>query len=379
MLHLWMPENNGAWYWSVGENWLKADSLDVLIQAIQPYQGSETTIFFPSRYSQIIEQIIPKAQLSKLGADGIRYLLEEFVVLPIDAMSVKHVFKNPDQLFVLGVANLTIENMLQALNLLPIKVTALLPDFLILPVPDLNQIVIANFDGKLLVRENEYMGNSIDDLSVYLDFQKIEQNYKVTNLDEYQHHMLTSSVTQDQLELFDYQFELIKKVKQHPWNMLPKIKADISISGYWKACVVLVFAIIIVQFSYDALRWVKLSRVADQTATQAIQQYKEWFGQNARVTEQNIRGEFKSQLRASQTANVSAFKLLSQIGPVLMQNRIIADQVNYENLTLNMTLKAKDAESLQTLSQQLNQQGLKVELGNIQTNTLGVIGLVKIQ
>ena len=133
------------------------------------------------------------------------------------------------------------------------------------------------------------------------------------------------------------------------------------------------------QFSYDALRWMKLKNVANQTAEQAIQQYKSWFGQNLRVTEQNIRSEFKGQMNASQTANLSALNLLSQIGPIMMQNQIIADQINYDEQGLNMVLKAKDTQSLQNLSQQLSQQGLKVELGNIKTDTLGVVGLVKVQ
>ena len=44
-----------------------------------------------------------------------------------------------------------------------------------------------------------------------------------------------------------------------------------------------------------------------------------------------------------------------------------------------MDLVAKSSESLQTLVQQLNQQGFKAELGNVQTQGATVIGLVKIQ
>jgi general secretion pathway protein L len=379
MLNLWMPETNGVWHWSIGDGWFKADNLETLLHAIQPYTATETTVFFPSRHIQILEHKISKPQFSKLGSDGIRYLLEEFVILPIDAMKVVHHFQTPDQLFILGMANQEIENILQALKLLPVKIVALLPDFLILPLPTSNEIILANFDGRLLVRENEYMGNSIDDLLVYLDFKDAEKKYKISNLNGQQTQILSSSITQDRLVVFDYQFENIKKVKQHSWNMLPKLKSEAAISGYWQACAAVILAIILVQFSYDAVRWFKLKNVADQTASRAIQQYKDWFGQNLRVTEQNIHGEFKGQLRANQVADVSALRLLSQIGPIMMRNQIIANQVSYENLTFNMQLKAKDAQSLQNLSQQLTQQGLKVELGNIQQDALGVMGSVKIQ
>ena len=71
--------------------------------------------------------------------------------------------------------------------------------------------------------------------------------------------------------------------------------------------------------------------------------------------------------------------MLSRVGPILMQHQIIANQINYEASILNMDLVAKTSDSLQTLVKQLNQQGFKAELGNVQTQGATVIGLVKIQ
>ena len=138
-------------------------------------------------------------------------------------------------------------------------------------------------------------------------------------------------------------------------------------------------ALLVVQFSYDALRWAKLSKVADQTALIAIDQYKSWFGNTGRVTEQNLRSSFEGNLRASQNANTQALQLLSRVGPILMQHQIVANRVNYDTAILNMDLVAKTTEGLNALVQQLNQQGFKAELGNIQTQGASVVGLVKIQ
>ena len=141
----------------------------------------------------------------------------------------------------------------------------------------------------------------------------------------------------------------------------------------------MLIAALVVQFSYDATRWYKYKKVADQTALQAIDQYKSWFGQSSRVTEQNLKSQFESHVRLNKGANTQSLQLLSRVGPVLMQNQIVANRVNYESSILNMELKANSAATLQGLTQQLNQQGFKVELGNIQPNGTGVIGLVKIQ
>jgi len=98
-----------------------------------------------------------------------------------------------------------------------------------------------------------------------------------------------------------------------------------------------------------------------------------------RITEESVERQFKNKLALSQSANTQALQLLSRVGPILMQHQIIASRVNYDTAVLNMDLVAKNAEGLQTLVTQLNQQGFKAELGNVQTQGASVVGLVKIQ
>ncbi|QIC60156.1 general secretion pathway protein GspL [Acinetobacter schindleri] len=378
MLYLWMPEANGVWQWSDGEFWKSADTLEQLIQEIQGQHGVEATVFFPSRHVQILQQSMSKAQYKKMGQEAIKYLLEEYVILPVDAMKMLHHFQQPDQLSVLGISNSTIETMQHVLNLLPVKVTALLPDFLVLPVPEENQRVLAELAGRLLVRESEYVGHSVDDLSLYLDYQPKDVNYKVSNLNDAQLRSLEAVVTHDQVESFQYSLSRLKKAKQHPFNVLPK-ESDTPVSGYWKACAAVFLGILVLQFSYDAVRWYQYKKIANQTASQAIDQFKYWFGQNYPVNEQNIKSQFEGQMRLSQVANTQAFDLISRVGPVLMQNQIIAQRVSYDTSSLNMDLQANSSDALSTLTRQLTQQGFKVELGNVQANGTGAIGSVRIQ
>ena len=379
MLYIWMPETNGTWYWSAGENWLQAHSLEQLIQDLQAHNGKEAVVYFPSRNAQVLQQPMTKAHYKQLGQEGVKYLLEEYVTLPIDHMKVVHHFQN-DQLNVMGVAQSTIETWQHALNLLPIQIAAFLPDFLILPTPEKNQVVIVNLYDHLLIRESEWSGNSVDDLGLFLEFQTPETQYKLANLNSSELASVLAASNQDQYTEFSYQFQPLLKAKQHPFNVLPKSKnAEVQWSGYWKASALILFAVILVQLGYDALRWSKLKKVADQTAVQAVDQYKYWFGENSRVTEQNIKSQFESQLRMSQLGDTQALSLLSRVGPILMQKQIIAQQVNYDASTLAMSLKAKSADDLQGLTQQLNQQGFQAELGNVQADSVGAIGVVKVK
>lgn len=380
MLYLWMPEANGVWQWSNGDAWSESSSLEQLIQEIKIYQGEETVVFFPSRGLQLLQQQMSKSQYKQLGTEGIRYLLEEYVIQPIDQLKVLHYFQATDErLTVMGIAQNLVETLLHSLNLLPLKVAALLPDFLVLPQPDPGETILANIHQRLLARENEFSGNSIDELGVYLEFIHPETRFRCSGLRPDQQIVLDAVTTQEQRQYFSYQFEPIKKPKQHPFNILPKAQKSEQFSGYWKACAAVFCAILIVQLSYDVLRWSKLKKLADQTAIQAIDQYQDWFGPNSRITEENIQSQFESQLRMSRSANTEALQILSRVGPILAQQQILAERVGYESSILSLDLKASSSEQLQALTQQLNQQGFKAELGNVQTQGAGVIGLVKVQ
>jgi general secretion pathway protein L len=241
--------------------------------------------------------------------------------------------------------------------------------------------VIANIAGHLLVRENKYAGQSIDDLSLYLDYQTLaeDKKVKVSHLNNAQLQSLNAVVTQDRVESFQYVIPTLKKSQTHPWNILPKAKNASGVSGYWKACVAVLCAFIFVQIGYDAIRWYQNKKVADLTAVQAVDQFKSWFGQSYPVTEQTLKSQFEAQLRLNQTGNTQALQLLSRVGPLLMQHQVVANRVSYEASVLNMELKASSAQVLQQLTEQLNQQGFKVELGNIQPKDNGAVGQVKIQ
>ena len=380
MLYIWMPEANGVWQWSRGENWVQAESLDQLIHEIKIEKTEEATVFFPSRDVQILQQSFTKTQYKQLGGDGLKYLLEEFVIVPIDQMRVFSHFQQPDQVFVMGIAQNSVLTLQHSLALLPVKVISLLPDFLILPIPEVNQTLIANINGRLLVRESEYLGNSIDDLAFYFEFPENERKYKYSGLSDTQLESLFAIAPSDLCEYFDASVVDIKKPKNHPYNVLPQSKkTNQTLSGYWKACVVILLALVLVQLSYDVLRWYKLKKVADQTALIAVDQYKSWFGKNERVDEESLQRKFKTKLDLSSGVNTQALQLLSRVGPILMQHQIVANRINYDAHILNMDLAAKSADSLQNLVKQLNQQGFKAELGNVKTQESTVIGLVKIQ
>lgn len=380
MLYLWMPVSNGVWLWSNGENWNSSTTLEELIQDTQPYHGQEAVVFFSSHDVQIIQQNMPKAQFKQIGSEGAKYLLEEYTIHSIDQMKVLTQFEAPDQLSVMGISQYQVQTMQHALNLIPVKVVALLPDFLVLPVPEHGQTILANIHGHLLARTGSNQGFAIDDLALFLNLLPKPIHILHDRLNDDQMMSLIHATEQNERESFNYVFKAEKKLKNHPFNVLPKAKnTEGRISDYWKACAALLVGLLVVQFSYDLVRWVKLKKVSDQTALVAVEQYQSWFGPNSRLNEQNLRSQFESNLRMSKPANTEVLQLISRVGPILMQHQIIANRVSYEASGLSMDLVADSSEKLQNLIQQMNQQGFKAELGNVQTQDKMVVGLVKVQ
>ena len=380
MLYLWMPEADGAWHWSKGDNWITAASMEQLIQDLQPYQGEEAVVYFPSHEVQVIQQAMSKTQYKQLGTEGVKYLLEEYIIHPIDHMKVLSHFQAPDQLYILGISQHAAITMQHSLSLIPVKLTALLPDYLLLPNPEPGQLLIANIHGRLLTRQNDFQGQAVDDLNVFLELTARPELYVFDGLTDEQLTSLLNVSTQEQRARFDYVFRPDVKFSKHPFNILPKAKNNAEgISGYWKACAAVFVTVLLVQLSYDLVRWVKLKHVADQTAQLALDQYQSWFGPSSRLNEQNLRSQFESNLRLNKPANMQVLQLLSRVGPLLMQNQIIANRIHYDEAGLNMDLVGRNADSLQQLVQQMNQQGFKAELGNVQTLDSQVIGLVKVQ
>nr|WP_252146122.1 hypothetical protein [Acinetobacter pseudolwoffii] len=64
-------------------------------------------------------------------------------------MKVRYHFQQPDLVSFKGFANSALGTLQYSLNLIPVKVAAFLPDFLVLPVPEANQRMITQIGGRL--------------------------------------------------------------------------------------------------------------------------------------------------------------------------------------------------------------------------------------
>ena len=388
MLYLWMPEGQGKWLWQVDDQgWQLADSLEQLIQTVQlTYQHKEAVVFFPSNSAQFYSQTISKSQYKQLGVAGVQYLMEEYCIEPIDQLDIFHQF-HKDQLNIMAISRLTRETYQQSLALMPWQFQALLPDFLIAPEPETDQVNIADVFQHRIFRWARLRGWHEHDLNVLSllpadNVAKINHYYPagcaVNN--EVDQAISTMFVGQD-VEFLQAELPAIDlgKFRQHPFNALSKTKKTKTGFNYWKACAALLAICIVTQISYDTLRWWKYKQLANQTAQLAVDQYKQWFPNETRVNEKNLRSQFSAKMKLNANADTQALQLISRVGPILQQSNIRAEQVQYRNNGLTMNLLAQNSDALTRLTDQFKQQGFAVELGAIRNQGSQVIGMVKVQ
>ena len=379
MLYIWMPESDGAWKWSLGDDWHIAPTLEQLIRTLADLHVQEALVFFPSQMVQVFSHTLSKSQYQKMGTEAAQYLIEDDLIHSIDQFKILQKFEAPETLHLFAIAQQQLQTLQHALSLLPIQLSGLLPDFLLLQQPASSNIHIASCDGRYLVRASNEQGLAIDDLDLYLSYQLPEQHYQVSGFDIKSLEQFTQQYPDAHFHALSLPWLFDKKLKQHPWNVLPKSKKTSNLSKQWKACAALIAAIVVAQLSYDGLRWVQNKKIADQTAQQAIEQYQSWFGAQGRVSEQNLKSQFESHLRMSQSAETQSLELLSRIGPLLMQQNIVAEKLSFKDKILQLSLKAQSTESLQRLIEQMKQQGLQVELGRVEAISGAAVGEVKVQ
>lgn len=385
MLYLWMPEGDAAWRWRVDGDWQSAANWDALLQATASEHHKDVIVFFPTSKVQMLRQPMTRQQLRQLGTNGVRYLLEEYSLLPVDQLSVHYQFDAVQYLNVLGVSSLDIQHYQQVLALGSWRIQALLPDFLLLPAPvqkeNIQTASLMLSQQQRILRVGEYMAYSADDLAVLLAyFPELAELTVYGDLPVADRQLLHSKPD------LQVDYEAAGSVQplndaqylRHPFNVLPKSR-DYQLSSYWRAIAAVFVVALAVQMVYDSVRIWRYHKVANQISELTIQHYKTLFPQDRSVSRQNVETRFKSSLNTNKNIDMNALSLISRVGPLLQQANLSASQVQYRDDALELKVTASGLPALEALRKQMSDQGLNAKLGAVNPANGQVSGLVKVQ
>lgn len=385
MLYLWMPEGDAAWRWRVAGDWQYAANWDALLQATAAENHKDVMVFFPTSKVQMLRQPMTRQQVRQLGNNGVRYLMEEYSLLPVDQLSIHQQFDANQHLNVLGVSSLDIQHYQQILNLGVWRVQALLPDFMLLPAPEAKEnsqtASLLFSQQQRVLRVGEHMGYSADDLSVLLAYFPELTDITVYGdlpaadrqlLQGRQELQVNYAALPATLPLTDTQYV------RHPFNVLPKSR-DFQVSSYWRAVAAVFVVALVVQMLYDGVRIWRYHKVADQIAAQTVQHYKTLFPDDRSVSPANVESRFRSSLNSNKNIDMTALSLISRVGPLMQQANLSASQLQYRDNALELTVTASGLPALEALRKQMSDQGLNAKLGAVNPANGQVSGLVKVQ
>jgi general secretion pathway protein L len=375
MLYVWVPEGTAAWRWrTADQDWQSVPQWEQLLQATSTLNVQEVTVFFPTTSAQIVRLPMTRLRLRQLGQTGIRYLLEEHVLGSVDQFELRYVSHADDTITLLAIPQELIAHYLNILALGNWDIQALLPDFLLIPYQPEHASLWCDQQTQLL-RMDEYWAVVAEDVSMI--FSRLPAIQVVNVYGEVERSTQQIMTT---LMLSSHQYPAqtlwIQQTHRHPFNMLPK-RQESLISPYWRAVAAVLCFGIFVQITHNVLATWRYGQVVAQAKAQTEQQFRQWFPEETRIV--NLRRQVEAHLKPEGGGDMIALSLLSRVGPALQQAQLVAQSVRYQNDQLELEISAGNLAVLESLRQQLSQQGLKAELGAVNSVGSEVSGLIKVQ
>jgi len=400
MLYLWMPEYGATdqmmgqdgttivntFRWCTSKSlasrsaanpsdpiWKTAIGWDALLAATALEHVAEVTVFFPTASAQMLRQPLSRPQLRQMGNNGVRYLLEEYTLTPIDQLDVRHQH-HANTLTVLAKPQQDVAALVASFGLTPWRVVAALPDFLLLPIVEGSATLLLDGHNRILRLDDTY-AVSADDLDITLarltDVKRIQV---IGNVNETDRAILDTHKNAAGLDwqLLDLPVESIFSqdgiTTKHPYNLVIRTQ-ETSISPYWKVVAAVLIAAIAVQMFYDAISIWRYHSIEVATKAQAEQQYRQWFPDEKRIID--LKRQMQGHLNGLGAVDMTALSMISRVGPALSQANLPAQKINYSSNAgvgqLELQINAPSLAALESLRAQIATQGLAAELGSVNT------------
>ncbi len=393
MLYLWMPEYGGVsadgtsidqifrWHTVNGdsekdgsnslEHWHTAVGWDALLAATAHEYIKDVMVFFPTASTQMLRQTMSRAQLRQIGPNGVRYLLEEYTLTPIDELDIRYQH-HANTLTLVAKPQQAVAELLASFGLTPWRVVGALPDFLLLPLAENSATLFLDGTNRILLIDESY-AVSADNLDITLThLTDITRIQVVGDLSQEDRLILDGHKNAAGLDwqLLDRPMLSIFSAEnislKHPYNLVTQTKES-SIPTYWKVIAAVFVAAIAVQMLYDMLSIWRYHSIAVATKAQAEEQYREWFPDEKRIV--NLKQQMQGHISSLGAVDMTALSMLSRVGPTLSEANLTAQKIQYAMNggvgSLELQINAPNLEALESLRTQIESSGLVAALGSV--------------
>ena len=416
MLHVWLRAQHSSlavWHedsqhWQLVEGW---QQLQDIYSRYKANSQKAICLYFPSTHMLQVDTELNSTQLKQLGSSGKQYLFEETSLTPVEQLAIRQMsHNNTHHLYAL--AQTDIELWQQSAKLAGMNIVALLPDFLLLPLPEEGagqQITLYQDKETVLLRQSLYQGMAVSylpliferfpHLSEVLIVPAIEDTVydtgyvsdiiatdiittdnELANRTEIENSIAAGSFTAITADMIaEHQLLLITLVttpkpldnaERHALNFFVK-STDSQLSPYLRVALMVALSALVLQMATDAVQWYQYNEATTATKTEIASQYQSWFPNEPLSTRTKLQVQLEPKLRSDSQAPASHMAVLSRISPLIKQSSLKAQALVMQPSALSFTLIAPDRGSLDQFTATLVAQGLTAKLEQVNSNEQG--------
>ena len=419
MLHVWLRAQHSplaVWH-AETQKWQPVSGWQQLDDTYNKGKNSHKSLclYFPTSHLLHVDTELSTAQLKQLGNTGKQYLFEETSLTAVEQLAVRQLSHAHTQ-HLYALAQSDIETWQQSAALVGMSISALLPDFLLLPIPEEGagqQVVLYQDQHTALLRQSQQQGMAISYLPLILErlphlsevcaLPPIESSEAVAvsafagyELDDSVERSVDSNidlqkpianmaaqsqiVTETAALLAEQQIVFttlpttpipVENPERHALNFFVKT-SDSQLSPYLRVAMMVALSALLLQIAADGLQIYRYNAAADATQTAVAAQYQAWFPNEVLNTSRTkLPVQMQPKLQSGDAASASHIAVLARISPLIKQSSLHAQALVMEPQLLSFTLIAPDRNSLDQFTSTLTAQGVAATLERVDSNEQG--------
>lgn len=398
--------------WQEVEGW---QQLQEIFSGYKSSQQKTICLYFPSTHLLQVTTELSGNQLKQLGDSGRQYLFEESSIAPVEQLVVRQInFVTSHYLYAL--AQDDVEAWQQSAILAGFTIAALLPDFLLLPIPEEGagqQVVIYQDQYTTLLRHSQPQGMAVSYLPLMFErlphlsevclLSSLDESIKATAYgDGGTTHLSDDLLNLDTLNTDTSELSLGKRVQsnyaeqtasllaekqilltpllatplpieapnRHALNFFAKV-SDTKLSPYLRVAAMVAISALVLQMAADGLQVYRYNAASAATQSAVSAQYQSWFPEDRLNPVTKLETQMDSKLRNGGRAPASHIAVLSRISPLIKQSSLKAQALIMQPTALSFTLIAPNRNSLDEFTTTLVSQGLTATLDRVNGNEQG--------
>ena len=391
MLHVWLRAQHSplaVWHedvqqWHTVESW---QQLQTLYGNYKSNSQKTLCLYFPSSHALQVDTELNTAQLKQLGNTGRQYLFEETSLTPVEQLAIRQL-NHADDTQLYALAQSDIEVWQQSAQLVGLHIAALLPDFLLLPLPEEGagqQVTLYQDEYTILLRQSWRQGMAVSYLPLIFErFSYLSEVMVLPAIDAVEDPLNPSIpmnfAAQTAALVAEHQLLLttltttpkpVDNPERQALNFFVK-STDSQLSPYLRVAMVVALSALLLQMATDGVQWYQYNAASAATQTEIAAQYQSWFADEPLSTRTKLQVQLQPKLRSDSQAVAAHMAVLSRISPLIKQSSLRAQALVMQPSALSFTLIASDRDSLDKFASALVEQGLSAKLEQVNSNEQG--------